>query len=463
MKKTALLGSLCVVLGLSFTSCKKDNVNPDTPTADSTAFKTDAMLSNATTSDDTYTLQNQLNAGNVTLTAGRIYNVSSLKITHALNLNGATLNVTSTSGYPIRLSGYGASIKNGTVKGKWTVSQPINAYGATGLYISADNCSITGLTISGFASYGILAGAVNKPYVDHCVIKNIGYLGFYFDAETKLTSGGVFTHNIVDMSNVPASTVSESAVAIRGSSNNASITTSGWTVSANTIKMPYKPSNWDAECLEVRNMINSTISANTFTNGSIGCSVVRSSDVSVTWNQFSGSTEEALEFADCKSSSSQNNTITSSLGVGILVDGATGCTGISSSNDKISGTAAECVQAYYNTSYLVISGGTFTPGANQKAINLQHTNQVKITNTTFRGNGTASMAIMLDNCPGNLALTGGSVSNFKSSVVSIYNSQKGMTTSNVTMSGVTVTGVPKALITVLESGTYLGSNILVKL
>lgn len=465
MKKTAaFLGSLCLILGLSLASCKKDNnVTPTTSTSDSSAFKNDALLSNASTTDDTYTLQNQLNAGNVTLVAGRTYNVSSLRITHALNLNGATIYVTAKYGYPIRMTGYGASITNGTIKGSWTTSQAADANGAAGLYIAADNCSVSKVTVASFPAYGILVAAVNKPSVTYCLIKNTGYLGFYFDAETKYTSGGVFSHNTVDRSAIPASAINESGVAIRGSSNNPSIITSGWSIIGNVIKMPYRPSNWNAEGMEVRYMTNSTISVNTFTNGSIGCSIVRCSGITASWNQFSGSIEEGLEFADSKSCSSQNNTITSSGGVGILVDGSSGCNGITLTGDKISGTVEECIHAYNNTYNLVVNGATLTASANTKAINLQGTNQVKIQNVTFKGNGTAAAAIMLDNCPGNLAMTGGSASNFKQAVICIYNSKKGMTTNNVTMSGVTISGVPKGLLSVLEYGTYLGANILVKL
>ena len=462
MKKTALLGSLCLILGISLSSCQKETVNPASQTTTATTdFSKNAMVANATASDDTYTLQNQLNAGDVTLTAGRVYNVSGFTVSHALNMNGAIINVTAAYGYPVRMSRYGASITNGTIKGTWTTAQAADpSNGAAGLWITADNCSVSHVTISGFSSYGVLCAAVNNVSFTYNVIKNIGYLGFYFDAETKNTSGGIFNHNTVDMSMLSASSASGSGIAIRASSNNPAITTSNWTINANNVKMPYNPSNWNASGIEVRYMTNSTICANTFTNGSIGCSVVRSSDVTVSWNQFSGSSHEALEFADTKSSSSLSNTITSGQ-VGILIDGAYGSKSIILSGDKISGTVKECIHAYTNTYDLTITGCTLTAGDNAKAINLQATNMVKIQNTIFNGDGIAAMAVMMDNCPGNLAITGGSVSNFKSSVISIYNSKAGITTSNVTMNGVATSGVPKGLVTVLEYGTFLGSNILV--
>jgi hypothetical protein len=68
---------------------------------------------------------------------------------------------------------------------------------------------------------------------------------------------------------------------------------------------------------------------------------------------------------------------------------------------------------------------------------------------------------MLDTCPGNLTITGGSISNFKTCVIAIYNVKSGLTTNNVTMSGVSVTGVPRALASDVENGAILGSNIVV--
>ncbi|HJP62973.1 MAG TPA: right-handed parallel beta-helix repeat-containing protein, partial [Mucilaginibacter sp.] len=298
--------------------------------------------------------------------------------------------------------------------------------------------------------------------VTNSTIKNVGYLGFYFDAETGGTTGGVFSNNLVDMSMIAPANALESGVAIRGSTSSGVIT-SNWTITGNTIKLCSRPANWSAECIEVRFMTNSVISNNTFIAGSIGCSVVRSSGITVSTNKFSGSDDEALEFADCQASSTKNNIITSAFNIGILIDGAIGSTGITLNGDVVSGTGSDCIEAYKNTQNLIVNACTLTAAAGGKAINLMHSSGIKIQNTIFKGNSVATMAVMLDTCPGNVSLTGGSVSNFKTCVITIYSAQSGLVTNNVTMTGVTVTGVPYALSKVVENGASVGSNIAVSL
>lgn len=413
--------------------------------------------------DDTRALQQLLNAGNVTLLTGKTFNVTGLVVSHALNLNGATIAMTGTRSYTISLAASGASITNGSIVGQWNNSMAGNPNGAAGIGISADNVSISYVSVSSFPGYGIASGAFNNPSITYCTIQNTGYIGFYYDPETKSTTGGTFSHNAVDRSMVPASTVNEACAEIRGSVANDAILTSGWTISSNSFKMPSKPAKLVAECMEVRHMTNSVISNNVFTAGTIGCSVVACSGVTVTANQFSGSSQEAIEFADAKSCATQNNTITSSPGAGILINGGTGSNGITISGDNISGTAGDCIHAYFNTQNLVISGCMLTAGQNKNMVNFQGTSAVKIQNTKFNGNGTANAAVIVDTCPGNIAIIGGTVSNLKSFVVTIYSAKAGLVTDNVTMAGTTISGVPKALNVVLQNGASVGANIAVKL
>jgi len=117
----------------------------------------------------------------------------------------------------ITLSASGASISNGNLTGAWSNSTPGDPNGVVGIQMQANNCSVSHVNISSFASFGILAGPYNNTSVTNCSIANTGYLGFYFDAETAITSGGTFSNNVVDRSMIPASKIIESAVAIRGS------------------------------------------------------------------------------------------------------------------------------------------------------------------------------------------------------------------------------------------------------
>jgi hypothetical protein len=412
--------------------------------------------------DDTRALQALLNAGNVTLASGKVYNVTGLNVIHLFNLNGATISMTGSYSQAIRMNASGAIVTNGNITGKWSSTAAANVNGASGIAIFADNASVSYVNVSSFPAYGITSGG-NNTSITNCTIKNTGYIGFYFDAETKSTVGGTFSNNTVDRSMLPASTVTEGAVEIRASVANAAVNTSNWTISNNVIKMPSKPTKVNAECMEVRYMINSTVSNNTFIAGSIGCSVVRCTSVTVSANSLSGSNQEAIEFADSHTCTSQKNIISSSLGEGIMIDGGVGSNGITISGETISGTKGDCIHAYNNTQNVTITGCTVTAGSGNYMVNLQGTNTVKILNSIFKGNNVANTAVVVDTCPGNISISGGSVSNCKSYVVSIYSAKAGLVTNNVTMSGTAVTGVPRALSSVLENGALLGSNIAVKL
>jgi len=410
--------------------------------------------------DDTATLQNQLNAGNVTLSP-RVYNVTGLTVTHTLNLNGATINMIATTGAAIKLTGAGASISNGAVTGAWNYATTVaNPSGCIGIRLLADNCSVSKVNLSQFDGYGILIGNFAAPTITGCNISKIGYIGIYYSPEAT-TTGGSVTNNMIDRSMLSPSTVMQGAVQIRASTTNAAYSTTGWTITGNTIKMPVMPSNSANECLEVRYMTNSTVSGNTFIGGSIGASVVRSSGITVTQNTCSSQSLEGIEFADSQSSTSSGDIINSGYGVGVLLDGSVGCAGINIAGDQISGTSGECIHAYTNTSNVTIKDCTLTTNSGAKAINLQQTSGVTITNTAFVGNSAGTLVVLLDTCPGNVSMTGGSISNFTSCVVSIYSAKAGQVVNNVTMSGVTVANVPKALLSTLSNGATLGSNIVV--
>lgn len=463
MKKTAFLGSLCVVLAATLFSCKKDIVTPEPEISidHSAALRRDTVLNNASVVDDTRSLQAQLNAGDVTLIAGKTYHVSQLNVKHALNMNGATIVMNTTwYGFALSLVSDGASVTNGTLKGLWNNTTSGNPSGYSGIYILANHCSVSHVDVSSFSAYGIVVDAVNSSSVTYCNISNTGYIGYFYDAESRSTTGGNFSYNTVDRSMLPASTIQQMAIGVRGSVNNPRVTATNWTITNNVLKMPAMPYDWTAECAEIRYCNNTYIANNITTGGSIGISIVNSKGNVVLGNTTSLAKLEGIEFADCINCKTYNNIIPSSSGVGILIDGSSGCDGVQLNGDKISGTKQECIHAYSKTQNLTISGCNLSSStANTFGINLQKSKAVKIQNTTMDGNGLGNNAVVVDNCSGNISLTGGKVSNFKSCVISIYNSTYGLVTDNVVMSGVTVSGVPKALIPVLTNGGVLGTGI----
>jgi len=411
--------------------------------------------------DDTAALQALLVAGPVTLPAGHTYSVTgNLNVTYNFNLNGDVITMTAATGPVFRLRTAGITISNGTITGTWTPTSAFNGSGACAISIYGSNITVTNMTITNMPTYGIVAGgAYNNLVITHNTIKNVGYAGFYFDSETA-TTGGIFSNNTVDRSQIPPSAVHQLTVGIRGSTNSGTLAT-GWTITNNVISMPNLPTDNTAECLEVRFVTNSTISGNIFNNGSIGASLVRSSGITLTNNQINNSQLESVELADCTSCTAQGNTIIGSAGDGILLDGAVGSTLTQITSNVISGAKNSCIHAYMGTKNVTISGCTLTVNSGAKGINLQGTTAVVVQNTTFNGNGVGSLAVMLDTCPGNLTINGGAISNFTKCVVAISNSTAGLVTDNITMSGVAVSGVPNALSTYVANGGAVGKNIVV--
>ena len=461
MKRIVVVLSLCFLAALLLFTCKKAGLteNGEKSNAQSSKLKS---LTAATVTDDTQTLQALLNTGNATLTAGKTYHVTGLYVTHSINLNGATIILTNTAtfSFALTVTSPSVSITNGTIQGLWSNTTVGNANGYGGISILAGNCSVSHVNLSAFSAYGIVAGPYNSISVTYCNISNTGYIGFFYDAESASTSGGSFSNNTVDRSMVPAAAVQQMAIGVRGSSLNNGITASHWTIANNVIKMPLHPVDMSAEGMELRYCNSAYVANNTITGGSIGISMVDCTGNVLSANTSSNVGQEGIEYADCNTCKAYNNVVSGSATVGELIDGSVGSNGIQIIGDKVSGTAQECIHAYYKTQNLTISGCTLTVSASGAyAVNLQNANFVTIQNSKIYGSGLGMAAVQLDNCPGNLTLTGGTVSNFQMSVIYIYNSTPKLVTNNVSMANVGVTGVPQALASVLANGGALGSNI----
>ena len=452
MKRRIPLAFLCMVLGVGVYSCKKS--------AD-TGNSNVVLVAN-----DTQTIQSQLDAGNVTLTAGKTYHITGLKLTHSLDLNGATLNLTTTNpnSFALTISAPGVQVTNGTITGTWNNQNPGNPSGYGGMIILASKCSVSHVNISAFSSYGIYAGTVDSTSVTYSNISNTGYIGFFFNAGATSTSGGIFSYNTVDRSMLAPASVQQMAIGIRGSPLNSAVTTTGWVISNNNIKMPVNPADLSAQGMELRRCNNALIENNTLSSGSIGISMVDCSNNMVKANTCNNVSQEGIEYANCIACTGQNNVISGSGQVGELIDGDIGSTNIQITGDKISGTVHECIQGFYKTQNLTISGCTLsTSSPDSFAINLQKSNLVKVINCDINGNGIGYSAIQLDNCPGNLTVTGGTISSFKTSVIYIYNSTPGLITNNISVTGTKITSVPLGFTFELDNGGLLGSSINVAL
>jgi len=414
--------------------------------------------------DDTAAVQALITAGSA-FPAGKTYSVgSTLMVTKSVNFNGDVINFTATAASScLKLTAAGVTVQNGTINGTWTPTSAYSTVGQSGISVGADNCTITKMTVQNVGVYGIVSGAHNNLTITYNKILNTGYIGFYFDSEAA-TTGGVFSYNTVDRSLIAPTAVHQLAVGIRGASAGTSPVASGWTIANNTITMPLNPTDWTAECIEVRAVANCVISGNTFNQSSIGVSVARSSNVTVTNNKITNAQLEAIEVNDVITGICSNNVITGGVGNGYLFDGAVGSNGVTITGDQISGTKNDCIHTTAGTQNVKIVNAVLSASNGTKPISLLGTTGVTVTGTTFKGDNSAGqIAVLLTNCAGGLTINGATISNFAKCLVYISNTTSGLVTNNISVSGNTVNGVATPLGTYLINGAAVGSNVVVTL
>ena len=408
-------------------------------------------------SDDTRQLQTILDNGDAILKPNRVYNVTGLLVTHNIDLNGSTIHMTAASGQTLTVNAANVKISNGTISGEYDLKQPGKYDGTSGILLTKDAPILSKLHVTNFSAQGIVCGPpLNNPVIVNCFIEKFGIMGFFFDSESKPTTGGRFCNNIIDNSAMPPLIVKEGGAMIRGSTDNGT-KTSNWTICNNTFKMPYMPYYWNGEGMEIRHINNSIVSGNNFFGGSIGVSVVAGKNITIANNRTFNQKLEGIEFADCIDCVSKNNSIYGSHTDGILIDGARGSNGIQIIGDTIKNTNEACIHTYFNTKNVTITGCILV--SKNKGINMQNSSFITITNNKFYGNGITQSAIVLDTCPGNITITGGSMDNFTTSPIIIYSSTPGQVTDNVKMSGVKVTNTHFGITNYLSKGAATGKNI----
>ena len=405
--------------------------------------------------DDTISLQALLSAGNVTLPSGHAHYTcsGSLTVTHNLEMNGDTILYTGTSNAALKVQA-ACSVSNGVVMGDWVYTTAGNSAGPYGMALKAANITVSNIHVKNFAGYGILGGPYNNLTVTNSTIDYTGYIGFYFDPETA-TSGGVFTNNLVDRSMIAPSTVTQLGVGIRGSTSSTPIT-SGWTITGNTIKMPYAPTSSAAECIEVRTMGSSTISNNNLQGGSIGISAVRSNNLSVGQNRTLNSQLEGIEFASCSNITTGYNSINGSLSVGYQIDGYPGVssTNITLVNDTVQNTASDAVHGYFGTNHLLISGCVLS--TLHKGINLQQSDNTTVTNTKINGHAHGSSSgIFVENAAGNVVIAHGRIDSCTYAVFASSN----VVVDNVVGTNVGLSGIASQFGSSFTGGAHYGTNV----
>lgn len=422
------------------------------------------LISGAAFADDTAALQAQLNAGDAMLSPGHTYNITGVTLTHNLIIpSGAEIHLTSNNGAAIRVMGANLTISGaGTISGVYDITKPGSFAGASGVTVYKDNFTITGIHLTNFSASCIAgSAAVNNPNINHCILERWGTIGIFFDSGsgTSNTIGGNISYNTIDNSAVAAGIVLGEAIAVRGHTDATKPTpfTTNWTISHNALIMPSMPSQINSECMEVRFMLNSNVSYNSCTGGSIGISAVGTNGVTIEHNQILNSSLENIEWAGGTNGIDRYNKINGSVKDGILLDGVPGTTGLIILADTISNSLQESIHLYVGNTNTTITNCVIS--AKHDGIDIQQSSGVHISGTNITAVTGANVGISFDNSIGSTDITGGSIIGFPFAAVNIYGSKPGLITDNIIGKNITLTSSPKKLNSILSGGASIGTNI----
>lgn len=406
--------------------------------------------------DDTIILQNMCNMGNVTLT--RNYSISGqVTVTYLLHGAGFTINTSQTTGAAIILGSSGAAIDHTTIAGTWAYTSAPNSAANYAIAMKANNTTVTYCHILNFPGYGInCAGAISNLTVTHNLIEKLGYIGFYFDPEVSGTSASVFSDNTVDKSMLNPATAIQIAVGIRGQTTGSNLT-SNWTIARDTLKMPHGTTS-TTECIETRNMTSSTISGLICDGGSIGISVVKCTHMAIINNRVSANNNEGIEIGNVQYSHTLANTVTSTLGVGYLIDGgATPCFLDTLNNDTARVTGRIGMQLFSNTHDMLVSGPVITHTT--QGIYCQTTNHITIRNARIDGGSHAStVGIYINGGLGRILMQRGGITH-NTYAVYANNSTPGAVVDSVIGVSVNLTGTAIQFGNSFSNGAHYGAQV----
>lgn len=423
------------------------------------------------TTDDTAAINASLSAatsGVVYLKQGSTYLVTgaiNVPAAVTLDLNGSKINSTASSSFIVQLTGKSSQVINGEVASKFN---PTGTYtpgsGLGGINIEADSCTIDHVYLHNVQNYGILCstGNYNYPTITNNRIVSTGYIGLYYNNPTASTSGGVLKGNLFDRSAIPASTITEGCVEIRGSST--TVLTSDWIISENRFIGAILPTASTAECIEYRFAPGGKITDNTFKYGTIGLSLVGSNKATIGNNIFYGCAT-GLELATDTACAVGNNVFDgkSLTGTqGVLIDGVSPFNTINGNTFRNIITNNVLVQI--NCSDNEINNNIFEAGASsQNIIYIKGAARIGINNNRIFGNSLSPTAIELDASnaagvsPSDIVINGNHISDV-TNVVSIFINR------SVVVDGIIITSnvlknTTTTLNEVVNGGGSVGSNV----
>lgn len=357
--------------------------------------------------DNTAFLQACINSGCTLPTA--VYTATNLTVTRSFNMQGSTINFTGV-GASFVMNIASTSLTNGNIAGTSAVFGSSTQYGVA---MSAPGTTVDHVNVSTFPYSGIIGGSFSNQSVTNNTIFNSGYIGVSMICSSGVVSGITIANNIINRG-PQGINIQQAALIVRGQTGG-TITNSS--VSGNIITMPSNPINAAGECFEIRGCSFVNIYNNSFTNGTIGLSIViGDTHIRAYTNTFQGQSLEDIEIGDVTACSVQAS-ITSGK-VGVLFDGITSTTLDTLYSTSITGT----------TSYPIVANSAFinniilndvSLSTNTNAIYIQKATGITINRMVATGNSTA-YGVFLDTSPGGVTLNNSTFTGFTPKLFFFY-------------------------------------------
>jgi len=399
--------------------------------------------------DDTATVQAAVSTGSITHGS---YTISSaITLNHSFNLNGSTINYTASTGRAFLFTAANIKLYNGKIIGPNDTSNPSGSSGIT--FQTYDHDTVANIQITTFPGYGMVGNNGNSPVITDCKIMDTGYIGLYYNNTANSITGGELARDTIDRTALPASTVTEGALMLRGTTT---YPATGWYVHDCRLIMPTSPTDITAECMETRYTPSARFNNVFYSGGSIGASIANSNYVRVTNSTMTGQNQEGLEIYNSQNGFSGNLTINGQLNDGILFDGSPASAIDTLYNVSVNGANRYCIYFYNGVNTIFINACNFTSTSANYSLNVQQAYNLTFLNTNLNGNGIGTYAFEFATSVGGVDMTGGSITNFTGRFAAAY-SVTPIVVDNIFLRGVTRSGVTMSI---NNSGSAtLGTNI----
>ena len=394
---------------------------------------------------------------------GAAYVVSTLSLNKRLTLDftGATVTQLAAQAANLLNIGTGAggsTVRGGTWDGNNTAQTATNNRGIV-VGTNVNGVTVEGLTVQNTRHAGVYGAGANDLRVRRVRVINSGYIGIFSESNAAPYDGVEVSDCFVDRSMLPAATISEGGIKIKG--NSAVNVLNNGQVLRCLVRMPASPTDGSSIAIETTYAPKCQVLGNRTFGGTMGISV-----------------------AACDRSNTQGNTITAPSGYAIELAGSrwSTCIGNTIDGQGLPNTGVICSTG--NSVYSdgsVISGNTIT-GVTGALVRVQAAKQVSVSDNTLLGSnggyivnatqadgltvdgnvidglGTATKAVVLE-VMSRASITGNTIRNCTQHGVLMLAGQAAYVISLIAITGNVFESVNGQVGTQVSNGASVGSDI----